>query len=82
MEYLSIGLRRVDYIARTETLTDDLRPSPPVRAHLDAATSGERVRPGGASYRDRYTPVTRDWVAELFARDIEAFGYDFEEPAV
>jgi hypothetical protein len=33
-------------------------------------------------YSDYYTPLTRDIVAERFARDIAAFGYSFEQRSV
>ncbi|MEM9436052.1 MAG: hypothetical protein AAGA15_03355 [Pseudomonadota bacterium] len=34
-----------------------------------------------AHYREVYTPEARDLVAELYADDIETFGFDFEGPA-
>ena len=29
------------------------------------------------SYRDYYSPAARDRVGEVYAKDLEAFGYDF-----
>ena len=34
-------------------------------------------RPRDKSYRDYYTPATRDAVARQFAREIELLGYEF-----
>ena len=35
------------------------------------------IDPGRPDYHDVYTPVTRDRVAELFAADLAAYGYEF-----
>jgi hypothetical protein len=37
--------------------------------HRNARSSG--------SWRDYYTPATRDRVAEVYAKDVEEFGYRF-----
>ena len=75
--YLKTPRRRADFIGRTESFTDDLAAvcellgvePPPEEPHRNAG-------PGG-SYREHYTPEMRERVAELFARDLAEFGYEF-----
>ena len=76
MDYLRAPDREVDFVGRTETFADDL-------AHVERRLGGEPVHvphrnksPHG-SYRDYYTDATRAKVAEVYARDLEAFGYTF-----
>lgn len=69
--------RAADFIGRTESLDADLRT---VFEKVGLATPAEvpqmnRSRPG--DYHSYYDDATRDRVAELFAADIEAFGYTF-----
>lgn len=70
--------RKANYIGRTETLTDDIAA---ILVHLGLPPSKEVPRKNASShagtYRDFYTPMTRDRVAELYAPDIDEFGYDF-----
>jgi hypothetical protein len=69
--------RRVDFVGRTETFTDDLRavaarlglPPPVAEPRHNASVHGH--------YRDYYTPQTRHQVAHVFRADIRAFGYRF-----
>jgi Sulfotransferase family len=78
INYLTTSTRRADYIGRIETFAADVRT---VLARLDVpATNLPHVN---ASYRDYshyreiYSDITRDRVAEAFRPDIEAFGYEF-----
>ena len=79
LDYLRVGRRRADFIGRTENLAEDLqtvfrlRDLPPIRA----VPQRNRSRGGTGSYRDHYTPAMRRRVEELFAADIEEFGYEF-----
>lgn len=75
--YLSSASRRADFVGRQESLDDDLRavfarlglPAPEV-----PELNVDRERP---DYHDVYTPATQRRVAELFERDLNAFGYEF-----
>jgi hypothetical protein len=76
VHYLTADGRQVDFIGRTESLEDDLaqvfsrlgRATPPL-PHENVGSSGD--------YRTHYTPAMRRRVAEVFADDIDAFGYEF-----
>ncbi len=79
LDYLRYQDRRADFIGRTEHMDADIAqiaarlglPPQPVVPHKN------RGKP--RSYQDQYTPQMRDRVAEMFAVDIEEFGYTFEE---
>ncbi len=78
LAYLTTRTRRADYIGRQETLEADLQA---MRARLGlpqvevvSRNVDQRPRP---HYRDFYTDATRTRVGEIFAADIEAFGYTF-----
>ena len=77
VQYLTSKHRRADLIGRQETLEADLRA---VFARFELPWEGltdinvDAERP---DYRDWYTPAMRDRVAEVYARDIELFGYRF-----
>jgi hypothetical protein len=69
--------RSADFVGRQETLEADLRT---IYDHLGLPWVGitsVNIDPGRPDYHDVYTPATRDRVAELFAADLEAYGYDF-----
>ena len=76
VDYLRAPDREVDFVGRTETFVDDL-------AHVERRLGGEPVhvphrnRSPHGSYRDYYTDATRAKVAEVYARDLEAFDYTF-----
>lgn len=78
VDYLRGPSGEVDFVARTETLSEDLKV---VYARLgweDSPEDAPRRNVGShGSYRDAYTPAMRDNVARVFAADIEAFGYEF-----
>ncbi len=75
--FLTSGSRRPDFIGRSENIVEDfnvararlgLRP----KERMPHAHKGKH-----GHYRDYYTPATRQRVAELFAVDIDEFGYEF-----
>lgn len=77
VQYLTAPDRRVDLVARQETLEDDLRA---VFARFELPwepLTSLNVDTGRPDYRDHYTPAMRDRVAALYQRDIELFGYEF-----
>ena len=68
--------REVDFVGRTERFAEDLQ-------EVERRLGGEPTRvphrnksPHG-SYRDYYSPAARDAVADVYAADLEAFGYTF-----
>ncbi len=77
LDYLRHGDRVADFIGRTENLDADLAS---IRERLGLSPEAEvphRNAGPPRSYREAYTPEMRARVAELFAVDIEAFGYEF-----
>ncbi|WP_310961464.1 sulfotransferase family 2 domain-containing protein [Nocardioides terrisoli] len=76
---LSAGARLVDFIGRTENFEKDINI---VRERLGlhpVQKVPKRNRSPHAHYTEYYNDVTRRKVAEVYAADIEAFGYTFEE---
>lgn len=71
---------KVDYIGLYENIESDFDY---VARRLGVKNS---LRKGNTSrhksYRDYYSATTRDIVAEVYLRDIERFGYDFENASV
>lgn len=76
VDYLRAPERAVDFVGRTESFADDL-------AEVERRLGGRpapvphRNRSPHGSYRDYYTAATRAKVAEVYAADLEAFGYTF-----
>ncbi|MBS2937758.1 sulfotransferase family 2 domain-containing protein [Nocardioides sp. J2M5] len=76
VDYLRAPGREVDFVGRTESFAEDL-------AEVERRLGGDptpvphRNRSPHGSYRDYYTSATRDRVAEVYAADLEAFGYAF-----
>lgn len=71
--------RRVDFVGRVESFIDDVNT---VREHLGLEAAPEQPRRNRSShghYSDYYDDETRQRVAEVFAPDIEAFGYAFDD---
>lgn len=69
--------RSADFVGRQETLEADLHA---IYDHLGlewVELQSVNIDPGRPDYHDLYTPATRDRVAELFAADLAAYGYDF-----
>lgn len=73
------GRIAVDEMGRFETLLDDLNS---ILQRLDLPVDPELpklkvTREAGRGYREFYTDETRDIVGGWYAREIEAFGYEF-----
>ncbi len=69
--------KEADFVGRTERFRDDLRT---VVEHLGLRLPDELPHTNKsphAHYTTYYSDVSRDRVAELFAADIEAYGYEF-----
>lgn len=65
----------VDFVGRTERLERDWQV---IRARLGVeADLPTRMQSVHRPYREYYDAATRDLVAAIYARDIEAFGYHF-----
>jgi hypothetical protein len=77
VDYLRAGDRTADFIGRTESFEADLAhacghigiPVPPA---VPRSNSGP-----GDDWRAQFTPAMRQRVADLYAADLEAFGYEF-----
>ncbi len=77
LRYLRARGHRADFIGRTETLEADMV-TVFARLGLAAPESTPHKNTGPPTdYRQHYAPAMRDQVAEIFAEDIEAFGYGF-----
>lgn len=75
--YLTASGKTADFVGRTECLEDDLNRGLTL-AGLQTIGMVARTNAGPTvDYRDHYTPQMRDRVAEVAARDIEAYGYTF-----
>ena len=77
VHYLSTRTRRTDFVGRQETFDADVRA---IFARLDlpqVEIPPINVDPDRPDYHDAYTDPMRRRVEELFARDIEVFGYRF-----
>jgi hypothetical protein len=73
------GGKRVDFLGRVESFDRDVAV---VRERLGLRPLErvpQRNKTNHAHYREYYNDATRAKVAEVFAEDIEAFGYTFEE---
>lgn len=69
----------VDFVGRTESFVPDLNV---VRERLGLAALEEVPRKNSSShghYSEYYNETTREKVAQLYARDIEAYGYTYEQ---
>ena len=77
--YAIDGKIAADHVCRYESLEEDLsfvlkQIGIDARVELPRAKSSFRA---GRHWRDYYTPKTRDIVADWYAREIAAFGYQF-----
>jgi hypothetical protein len=77
-EFICDGRNRllVDYLGYFETLQQDFGEIA-ARLGIDTTLESRNVSPVG-SYRDVYDETTRKIVADIYARDIDLFGYDFD----
>jgi len=75
--YLRTKQRTADFIGRQESFEADLR-TVLDRLGAEWPTEIPRLNSGTPTdYRERYTDAMRDKVAEVFARDLKRFGYEF-----
>jgi len=73
---LDDGVVPLDYVARYETLPDDFRYIAQrlgIQAPLQHLNASNRT-----AYKDYYDAETIDIVADLYSKDLELLGYDFE----
>lgn len=68
--------REVDFIGRTEHFAEGLRVVQE-RLGMDPVPPVHRNRSSHGHYRDYYTEASRRRVAEVFAEDIDRFGYTY-----
>jgi hypothetical protein len=79
VDWLSIGDQlAVDFVARLENLDHDFQRIRE-RLGLPAMQLSHRNRKLHWHYSNYYDQATRDLVGQYYARDIEVFGYRFEE---
>jgi hypothetical protein len=80
LDWLTLeGGRRVDFVGQVESFVDDVNT---VRERLGLEPEPEQPRRNRSShghYSDYYDAEMRQRVAEVFAPDIEAFGYSFDD---
>ena len=76
VDYLRAPGRDVDFVGRTETFASDLE-AVERRLGGDPARVPHRNQSPHGGYRDYFTDVTRDRIAEVYAADLDAFGYRF-----
>jgi hypothetical protein len=77
VRFLNNDLKQADFTGRQESLEADLER---IYDHLGLPWSGVasvNIDPGRPDYRDVYTDVARKRVGELFAEDVDAYGYTF-----
>jgi hypothetical protein len=68
--------REVDFIGRTENFVADLQ-KVQVQLGLEPSTPVHKNKSRHGTYHDYYTDETRERVAEVYAEDIDLFGYTF-----
>ena len=70
----------VDYVIKLEdqeTAVREINERTDGRLALESVRLNSNPNSTADSYRDMYSPTTRERVAEVFRRDIEFFGYEF-----
>ena len=77
LDYLRTPTRSADFVGRTESLDEDFTRacelvSVPAPTVVERRNHGPRL-----DYREHYTDEMADRVAQLFAPDLEEFGYTF-----
>ena len=71
-----IDLAAVDFVGRMESFGDDIR-AVASRLDIDVAAVAHRNASQRSDYRSYYDDETRGIVADVYARDIDGFGYSF-----
>jgi hypothetical protein len=77
VEFLNTTGRTADFVGRQERLEDDLKVLYDRLGLPWVPLESVNIDPGRPDYRDVYNDATRDRIAELYAADIEAYGYEF-----
>ena len=77
VEFMNAPGRSADFVGRQESLEVDLHTIYDRLGLPWVPIQSVNIDPERPDYRDVYTPVTRDRVAELFAADIAAYDYDY-----
>jgi len=78
IDYLRTRDRTADFIGRTEDFSADLA-SVCERLGIEPPAEVPRRNAGPpGDYRDHYTPRMRQQVADVYERDLLAFGYRFD----
>ena len=78
LDYLRADGRQVDFIGRTESLDQDVQVVCERLGVAPVVPQRNAARGPQTSWREQYTPAMRQRVADLFAVDLQAFGYDFD----
>ena len=79
VRYLRTPTKQADFIGRTERLDEDLAQVCDRLGIEPPAAAVPRHNTGSAGdYRSHYTVAMRDRVGELYARDVQLFGYTFD----
>jgi hypothetical protein len=76
VDYLRAPDREVDFVGRTESFAEDLQ-EVERRLGVEPTRIPHRNKSPHGSYRDYYSDATRTKVGEVYAADLEAFGYTF-----
>jgi hypothetical protein len=69
--------REVDFVGRTENFVADLQ-QVQVQLGLEPSTPVHKNKSKHGTYHDYYTDETRQRIAEVYAEDIELFGYTYD----
>ncbi len=76
IDYLTTPHRRADFIGRTESFNADIR-AVLARLNLPLIEPEQHNVSKHGKHQGYYTDATRTRVGEIFAKDIELFGYEF-----
>lgn len=79
IDYLVAPGRRVDFVGRTETLAADVAHAQREIGLPDVPLPHRNRSLSTGHWRDYYTPVTRDRIAEVYARDCVEWGYTYDD---
>lgn len=76
IDYLTAKHRRVDFIGRTETFNADIR-AVLARFDLPLIEPEQHNVSKHGGHQSYYTDATRERIGDIFAKDVELFGYEF-----
>jgi hypothetical protein len=79
LTYKEQGVKKIDYILRYENLTEDFaRLCNTINIKHEPLPVANKSHDKTKHYTEYYDDETREAVAKKYAKDIEAFGYEFE----